>query len=84
MELYIMLAIFAVGVFLLLKLLTKPIKLALKLLFNAAIGYVMIFLLNFFGADFGITLSLSFWPAITVGILGLPGVLILLAIKYLF
>lgn len=68
---------------LLIKLLIKPIGWALKLLFHALIGFAALFLLNFFGSIIGITLELNWLNALVTGIFGLPGVLVLLALKYL-
>ena len=75
---------FCLLAFLLIKLLIKPIGWALKLLFHALIGFAALFLLNFFGSMIGITLELN-WPnALITGIFGLPGVLVLLIVKYVF
>ena len=75
---------FCLLAFLLIKLLIKPIGWALKLLFHALIGFVALFLLNFFGSMIGVTLELN-WPnALITGIFGLPGVLVLLIVKYVF
>lgn len=68
---------------LLIKLLIKPIGWAIKLLFHALIGYAALFLLNFFGSTVGITLELNWTNALITGILGLPGVILLLILKVL-
>ena len=75
-----------VGVLLLVllgKLFKTSIKWALKLLFNALIGFVALFLLNYVGAPLGISLNLNWFNAVVTGILGVPGVILLLLIKYL-
>lgn len=64
------------------KLLIKPIGWAIKLLFHALIGYAALFLLNFFGSTVGITLELNWTNALITGIFGLPGVVVLLLVKY--
>ena len=66
------------------KLLIKPIGWAIKLLFHALIGYAALFLLNFFGSTVGITLELNWTNALITGIFGLPGVVVLLIVKYVF
>ena len=76
-----------VGVLLLVllgKLFRTSLKLALKLLFNALIGFAALLLLNFVGAPLGVSLNLNWFNAIVAGALGVPGVIILLLIKYLF
>ena len=75
-----------VGVLLLIllgKLLRTSLKWALKLLLNAVIGFVALFLLNYIGAPLGVSLNLNWFNAIITGILGVPGVILLLLIKYL-
>ena len=65
------------------KLLKTPIKLAFKLLLHAVGGFVMLFLVNFFGSYLGISLEMSWLNAIVSGVLGVPGVVILLLFKYI-
>ena len=80
----IVIAAIVLAVFLVLKLLTKPIRFIFKLLINTALGFVLLWLINFFGGGLGIALELSVLNALIVGFLGIPGVLILLAIHFLF
>lgn len=68
---------------LLVKLLKKPIKWAFKLLLHAAFGYVFLFLFNFVGAWVGLSLEITWVSAIVSGLFGVPGVLVLLVLKYL-
>ena len=56
---------------------------ALKLLLHAVGGFVMLFLVNFFGSYLGISLEMSWLNAIVSGVLGVPGVVILLLFKYI-
>lgn len=76
----IVVAVIFLGFFI--KLLKTPIKLALKLL-HAVGGFVMLFLVNFFGSYLGISLEMSWLNAIVSGVLGVPGVVILLLFKYI-
>lgn len=66
------------------KLLKTPLKWAFKLLIHAASGFIALFLLNLFGGLIGITIEITWISAIIVGVLGLPGVILLLLIKYIF
>jgi inhibitor of the pro-sigma K processing machinery len=68
---------------LLYKILKTPIKLALKLLVNAIVGFLSLFVVNLLGSLIGISLGINWLNAIIVGFLGLPGVILLLLIKYL-
>ena len=65
------------------KLLKKPLKWALKLLIHAASGYIALLVLNFFGGIVGLSIEITWVSAIIVGILGLPGVILLLIMKYI-
>ena len=69
---------------LLFRILRTPIKWAFKLLLNALIGFVALFLLNFIGEPIGLSLGVNWVNAIVTGLLGVPGVVLLLLIKYLF
>ncbi len=80
----LVLAVAVVIIILLLRLFCKPIKWAFKLLLHAVCGFVMLFLLNFFGSVIGISLEMTWLNAIVSGILGVPGVIILLVLKYIF
>lgn len=69
---------------LLLKVFRGPLKLLFKLLINTGLGFVTLFLLNFFGDFIGVTLGLNWVNALVVGVFGFPGLVLLLLIKYLF
>jgi inhibitor of the pro-sigma K processing machinery len=86
MEKLSLICLAVVGVLLLVllfKLFRTTLKWALKLLFNAIIGFAALLLLNYVGAPLGISLNLNWFNAIVTGILGVPGVILLLLIKYL-
>lgn len=67
--------------FIVLKLLALPFKIIIKLVLNGIIGGLIIFGINFIGANFGFMLPLEWWSAILVGILGIPGAIIILLIQ---
>ncbi|PKM72739.1 MAG: hypothetical protein CVU91_06840 [Firmicutes bacterium HGW-Firmicutes-16] len=71
-------------VVLLFKILKTPLKWALKLLLNAVGGFIALVILNFFGAIFGLSLTINLVNCLVAGILGLPGVVLLLLLKYIF
>ena len=64
------------------KLLKKPLGLAFKLLLNALSGFVFLFIFNILGSFFKISLGLNWLNAIVAGVLGIPGVVLLLLLKY--
>ena len=84
MFIFILMIAAALGLlWLLFKLLKRPIKWAFKMLLNALIGFVGLFILNFLGAFIGISLGVNWFNAIITGVLGIPGVILLLLIKYI-
>ncbi len=62
--------------------LSKPIRLILKLLINTGLGFVALILINKFGAEFGIALGVDWVNAVVTGVFGIPGVAALLALKW--
>ena len=80
----LLIAALVVGAVLILKILTKPIRLIVKLLINAAFGFVLLFLVNFFGDPVGIYIGVNFINALVAGCLGVPGVILLVLLKFLF
>ena len=79
----VVIAAIVLGVIIVLRLLAKPIRFIFKLLINTVLGFVLLWLVNFFGGDLGVALELSLLNALVVGLLGIPGVLLLLAIHFL-
>ena len=76
----------AAGIFvlwLILKLFLKPIKWVFKLLINTGVGFLCLWILNFFGDFFGISLGLNWINALVIGVFGFPGLVLLLILKYL-
>lgn len=72
-----------VGVlFIVLKLLALPMKLIIKLVINGLVGGLIIFLVNLIGANFGFTIDLNWITALIVGILGVPGVVIVAILQF--
>ena len=65
------------------RIITAPLKLIFKLLINTAIGYLVLFGINFIGQNFGFSLEMNTVNALVVGFFGVPGVAALIAIKFL-
>ena len=66
-----------VVLFIILKILSLTFKLIIKLVINGVIGGIMICLINLIGANFGFAITLNWITALVVGILGIPGAIIL-------
>lgn len=80
----LLIAALVVGAVLILKILTKPIRWIFKLLINAAFGFVLLFLVNFFGDPVGIYINVNFISSLVAGFLGVPGVILLVVLQFLF
>ena len=65
------------------KIFIVPLKKVLKLVLNSVIGGVVIFIINLVGSNFGFHIGLNVFTSIVVGILGLPGAIILIIVKLL-
>ena len=70
--------------FILGKVFIVPIKTILKLVLNSVLGGVVIFLINFIGAYFNFHIGLNLVTSIFIGILGIPGAIVIVIIKLLF
>lgn len=64
--------------FILGKTLLIPLKIVLKMVVNSMLGAVLLVVLNALGSTIGLIIPLNFINAVTVGILGVPGVVMLL------
>lgn len=58
-----------------------PIKWILKFIFNSIIGGFLIWLINFIGSAWGFHIGLNIVTSLVIGILGIPGAIILVFIK---
>ncbi len=66
------------------KFLTVPMKVVLKLIYNAVLGGIAILVINFAGGFFHFNIGLNPITAFITGVLGVPGVLMLIALKLIF
>ncbi|MBQ0038043.1 MAG: pro-sigmaK processing inhibitor BofA family protein [Clostridiales bacterium] len=64
------------------RLFAAPLKLILRILFNSALGFGALWLLNLTSSFTGLHLGLSLFNALTVGILGVPGFFLLLLTQW--
>ena len=77
---------YAVGIVLILvlgRILVFPLKLVLKLVYNGLVGGLALWLVNLIGAPLGFILPITVWTALLVGLLGIPGVALLI-LYYVF
>ena len=62
------------------RLLTAPLRLAIKLAVNAALGLLALWLVNMLP---GVALGLNLVNALIVGIFGLPGLILLILLQWI-
>ena len=64
------------------RLFSAPLKVALRVLINSVLGFGALWLLNLTGGVTGIALGLNIFNSLTVGILGVPGLFLLLQLQW--
>ncbi|NLL80779.1 MAG: pro-sigmaK processing inhibitor BofA [Tissierellia bacterium] len=62
-------------------LLVIPLKFLIKLLINAIIGGALLFIFNVIAGLFGLSIIINPFNALIVGILGIPGLVLLLVLQ---
>ena len=67
----------------LLRIFRTPLKLAIRLLGNTALGFFALWAANLAAPVTGLALGLNFWNALTVAVLGLPGLFLLLLLRWI-
>ena len=66
----------------LLRIFRSPLRLAVKVLGNTLLGFLALWGLNLTAALTGVSLGMNLWNALTVGVLGLPGLILLLTLQW--
>jgi len=60
-----------------------PLKFILKLIWNGILGGIMLFIINIIGGYFGFHIIINPLTALITGLLGIPGVVLIVLIGYL-
>jgi inhibitor of the pro-sigma K processing machinery len=55
-----------------------------KLIFNAVIGGIVLVIINFIGGFLSFHIGLNIITAVIVGLMGIPGVILLIVLKIIF
>lgn len=66
------------AIYIVAKLLSVPIRIISRLIFNGIAGGITLLLVNFVGEIFGITVAINALSALIAGLLGVPGVVLLI------
>jgi len=77
----ILCAFVALGV---IQLFAAPLKLALKVLLNTLLGFAALYALNLAAPLTGFTLGLNLFNALSIGVLGIPGLVLLILLRLVF
>lgn len=72
-----------IGLFLLGRIFIIPLKSILKLIGNSVLGGILICVVNLIGGIFNFHIGLNIGTALITGILGVPGVILLVILKIL-
>jgi inhibitor of the pro-sigma K processing machinery len=67
----------------LIRIFKTPLKLAARLLVNTLLGFLALWAVNLVSGITGFSLGLNLWNALTIGVLGLPGLVLLLLVRWL-
>jgi inhibitor of the pro-sigma K processing machinery len=70
-------------IFIVAKVIMKPVKLLWKLAINSVIGLVLLLLVNYGAAYFGFALPINIITVLVAGFLGIPGILLLVCFQLL-
>lgn len=66
----------------LLRVFSAPLKVAVKLLLNTLLGFFALWAVNLTAAFTGVALGVNVWNALVIGVLGLPGFVLLLLVQW--
>lgn len=72
-----------IAIIIIAKILSWPFKMLLKLIINIVLGGLLLLVVNIFGAGFGLHIPFNAITALTAGIFGIPGVIILIILQYI-
>lgn len=59
------------------------VKILKKLLVNTILGAVLLAVINFIGIYFNFNIALNIYSALIIGVLGVPGLVLLIFLKFM-
>lgn len=68
-------------IFIIGKIFIIPIKYITKLLINSMLGGIILYFINFIGTNFDFSIGINIFTSIFVGILGIPGAVLLVILR---
>lgn len=73
-----------IAVIIIAKILSWPLKIIIKLVLNIIIGLILLLLVNTFAGPIGLHIPFNTVTALVAGTLGIPGVILLIILNYIF
>lgn len=68
-------------IYIIARIMLKPIKLVLKILLNSFVGLIYLWVINLIGGFLSFHIGINLVTILIAGFLGLPGVLLLIAVQ---
>ena len=65
------------------KIFLSPLIRILKFVFNSILGAGLIWVINLIGANFSFHVGLNWYTIVSTGVLGVPGVILIVILKFL-
>ena len=70
-----------IGIFIIGKIFIVPIKVIMKLILNTILGAILLYIINIIGASFNFHIGINLVTTLVTGILGIPGVILLILLQ---
>lgn len=70
-----------IGIIIIGKIFIVPIKIIFKLIINSILGVILLYVINMIGTMWGLHIGINLITALIVGILGIPGAILLLILS---
>ena len=84
MERIILFAAAGIAVLIVLRIFTLPVRWIFRLLLHVGLGFAGLLLVNLLGGIIGVSLGVNLPNALVVGVLGLPGLVLLLLLRWFY
>ncbi len=81
---YLFYILIGLAVLLAIRIFTLPIKFFFRLLWNTFLGFLLLLLFNMLGGLIELTIGINVVTALIAGVLGIPGVILMLLVKWLY
>ena len=72
------------GLFVLLNMLFRPVRAVFALILNTLLGWAGLYIFNFLISPVGLAIGINLVSATTVGVLGIPGLILLIVLKMIY